>query len=190
VMPSPGTTELNPNTVVTVVFDRPVVPLVALGSQGELPNPLTFVPAVRGQGEWLNTSIYQFRADDGFLPATLYKARVAAGLTDTTGGVLEEDYTWEFSTTKPAILLVRPRSDFAYVGPTDVISVTFNQPMDHESRWRLKAIPRTLQVSSNGVAEKPQRLRKRWFLCLRNRSLGTRASSRAWTMVRAPGLGP
>ncbi len=140
VMPAPGTDELDPDTAVTVVFDRPVVPLTSIGQQGDLPNPLTFVPPVRGAGEWLNTSIYLFRPQDGFLPATHYKARVAAGLTDTSGGVLPEDYTWEFTTIKPAVLAFRPDDGFSHVGPSDVISVTFNQPMDHASVEELFAL--------------------------------------------------
>ena len=96
VLPAPDSDELDPDTAVTVVFDRPVVPLTAINRQDELPDPLTFVPPVRGEGEWLNTSIYLFRPEEGFLPATQYKARVAAGLTDTSGGILDEDYTWEF----------------------------------------------------------------------------------------------
>jgi uncharacterized protein YfaS (alpha-2-macroglobulin family) len=133
VVPAPGSDELDPDTVVTVVFDRPVVPLTAIQDQAALPQPLTFVPPVRGTGEWLNTSIYLFRPEGGFLPATAYKARIAAGLTDTSGGVLEEDYTWEFTTFRPAVRNVSPPNRFQYVGPTDVISMTFNQPMDHAS---------------------------------------------------------
>jgi len=133
VMPAPDGDELDPDTTVTVVFDRPVVPLTAINRQEELPDPLTFVPPVRGEGEWLNTSIYLFRPEEGLAPATHYKARVAAGLTDTAGGLLAEDYVWEFTTVRPAILDVQPASRFAYVGPSDVISVTFNQPMDHAS---------------------------------------------------------
>ena len=133
VMPAPNSEELSPDTTVTVVFDRPVVPLTAISQQGELPDPLTFVPPVRGKGEWLNTSIYLFRPEGGFLPGTHYKARVAAGLTDTTGGVLQEDYAWEFNTIRPAVLEFMPTDGFKYAGPTDVFSVTFNQPMDHTS---------------------------------------------------------
>ncbi len=133
VMPAPGSDELDPDMTVTVVFNRPVVPLTAISQQAGLPDPLTFVPPVKGTGEWLNTSIYLFRPTEGFLPATHYKARIAAGLTDTTGGLLAEDYTWEFTTVAPAILSVSPDDAFRYVGPTDVISVTFNQPMDHAS---------------------------------------------------------
>ncbi len=133
VMPAAGSEDLDPDTVLTVVFDRPVVPLTAINRQDELPQPLTLMPPVQGQGEWLNTSVYLFRPAEGLLPATDYKARVAAGLTDTTGAVLAEDYTWEFSTLEPAVLQFWPPNGFQHVGPTEAITVTFNQPMDHVS---------------------------------------------------------
>lgn len=133
VQPTPDANELDPDTLVTVVFNRPVVPLASISQQAALPSPLTFMPPVRGEGEWLNTSIYVFRPTEGLLPATEYQARIAAGLTDTTGSVLEEDYVWTFSTLRPAILATWPEDTFKYMGPTDAISVTFNQPMDHAS---------------------------------------------------------
>jgi len=117
VMPAPDSEELDPDTTITVVFDRPIVPLTALNRQGELPDPLTLVPPVRGKGEWLNTSIYLFRPAEGLAPATHYKARVAAGLTDTTGGLLAEDYVWEFTTIRPAVVEFWPYNKFAYVSP-------------------------------------------------------------------------
>jgi uncharacterized protein YfaS (alpha-2-macroglobulin family) len=133
VVPAPTSEDVDPDTTVTVVFNRPVVPLSAISRQGELPDPLTFTPPVRGEGRWLNTSIYQFSPEEGLQPATQYKARVASGLVDTAGGILAEDYTWEFATIRPAVLNVSPVDRFEYVGPSDVISVTFNQPMDHVS---------------------------------------------------------
>jgi uncharacterized protein YfaS (alpha-2-macroglobulin family) len=133
VVPAPSTQDVDTDTTVTVVFDRPVVPLTSVDEQAGLPDPLTFTPPVSGKGEWLNTSIYTFHPEGGLLPATRYKARVAAGLTDTTGGVLAEDYAWEFTTLRPAVLQFEPMMNFAYVGPSGVISATFNQPMDHNS---------------------------------------------------------
>lgn len=133
VQPAPGASDLAPDTQVTVVFNRPVVPLTAIASQAGLPDPLTFMPPVRGQGEWLNSAIYVFRPTDSFLPATEYQARVASGLADVTGSVLEVDYTWNFATLRPAVLEVSPSNRFQYVGPTEPVSITFNQPMDHAS---------------------------------------------------------
>jgi uncharacterized protein YfaS (alpha-2-macroglobulin family) len=133
VQPASDTTDVGTDARIMVVFDQPVVPLRAIGQQGELPDPLTFMPPVTGRSEWLNTSIYLFTPDRGLQPATEYTARVAAGLTDTLGGVLAEDYTWRFATLRPAVLGSDPPSGFDFLDPTGPISVTFNQPMDHAS---------------------------------------------------------
>ena len=118
---------------VIVAFNRPVVPLTSVGAQGDLPHPLRFDPPVNGRGEWLNTSIYAFHPTQGFLPATRYQARVTAGLGDTTGGELADDHVWSFTTKLPAVIETLPFDGAVYVAPTQVISVTFNQPMDHAS---------------------------------------------------------
>jgi len=141
VQPAEDTAEIAADATVTVLFNRPVVPLTTAGGtvgdrsqqEGSLPQPLTFVPPVRGQGEWLNTSIYVFTPDKGFEPATTYKARVAAGLADTTGGVLADDFTWEFTTVMPAVVATHPDADTVYVSTEPVIHVAFNQLMDHKS---------------------------------------------------------
>lgn len=133
VQPAPGSADVAPDTSVTVVFNRPVVPLTAIGDQAGLPDPITFTPPVQGTGEWLNTSIYRFHPEGGFLPATLYIARVAAGLSDTSGSPLAEDYTWTFTTQRPLLLRWTPGTEEQHIGPNAVISMTFNQPMDHAS---------------------------------------------------------
>jgi len=131
VQPADGADEVAADAVVTVLFNRPVVPLTAIEDQDNLPQPLTFVPPVAGTGEWLNTSIYLFTPNEGFEPATTYKARVAEGLTDTTGGVLAEDFTWEFTTVMPAVVASHPGANTIYVSPRPTIYLAFNQPMDH-----------------------------------------------------------
>ncbi len=148
VQPAPDSDDIAPDSSVTVVFNRPVVPLTAIGNQDALPAPLTFTPPVRGKGEWLNTSIYRFHPDGGFLPATRYTARIAAGLSDTQGAPLEEDYTWTFTTLRPAVLAWSPRTEAEHIGPNAVISVTFNQPMDRAAVERAF----TLSINNQPVA--------------------------------------
>lgn len=133
VQPADGATEVATDAVVTVLFNRPVVPLLAIEDQAGLPQPLTFDPPVKGKGEWLNTSIYTFKPDEGFEPATTYRARVAASLTDTTGGIMAEDFTWEFTTIMPAVVATYPAQDTIYVSTLPTVCVAFNQPMDHAS---------------------------------------------------------
>ncbi|MBN1641874.1 MAG: Ig-like domain-containing protein [Anaerolineae bacterium] len=130
VQPAPGTTEVDTDGAVTVMFNRPVVPLTALEGMAELPDPLVFEPPLAGAGEWLNTSIYVYHPDDGFAPSTTYNVTVPAGLTDTTGGLLAEDYAWSFTTLLPQVVRTLPSDGYPYVAPTQTISITFNQPMD------------------------------------------------------------
>ncbi len=160
VQPADDTEEVATDAVVTVLFNRPVVPLTAIEDQGNLPQPLTFVPPARGTGEWLNTSIYMFTPDEGFDPATTYTARVAAGLADTTGGVLADDFTWEFTTLMPAVVATHPDDDTMYVSTEPTIYVAFNQPMDRasaEAAFQLKnvatgeSVPGTFEWHDEGL---------------------------------------
>ena len=85
-----------------------------------------------GHGEWLNTSIYLFHPD-GLNGGTTYTATIASGLTDVTGGVLAEDYTWQFDTLPPMILSVTPGNGESGVALDGGVEVDFNQPMDAAS---------------------------------------------------------
>jgi len=133
VQPPNDAAQLDPDTVVTVFFNRPVVALTAVDRGPALPQPLLLDPPVPGHGEWLNTSIYVFYPDGGLLPATRYTATIAAGLEDTLGGILAQDYHWSFTTVRPAVNSYTPASGVPVIYLEQVISVTFNQPMDHTS---------------------------------------------------------
>ncbi len=133
VQPIPEAQDVSSDNAVTIVFNRPVAPLTSLEQQSTLPNPLTFDPPVEGEGEWINTAIYRFRPATGFSPATRYKATIAAGLQDVSGGMLKDAYTWYFSTERPRVMSFSPRRNAAYVPVTTTFSITFNQPMDHKS---------------------------------------------------------
>ena len=135
VLPAPDTAAVEVGAVITVMFNRPVVPLTSLEQQAGLPNPLTLDPAVPGTGEWINTSIYVFRPDPqtGLAGGQTYTGRVAAGLGDTTGGILAADYTWQFTVQAPEVVASEPFFNQTDVALTQPISVTFNQPMDRAS---------------------------------------------------------
>ena len=132
VIPAHDTKETEANSTITVMFNRPVVPLMAVSdpTYANLPNPLRFDPAITGTGEWLNTSIYVFTPTEPLAGGTTYTARVLAGLSDTTGGVLATDYIWTFSTQPPKVVWVSPDEDEELVSVDTTISVTFNMPID------------------------------------------------------------
>ncbi len=132
VIPAPGTEEVEAESTITVIFNRPVVPLMAVSdpSYADLPQPLRFDPPLEGSGEWLNTSIYVFTPAESLAGGTTYTAQVEAGLTDTSGGILDEAYEWSFSTQPPHVVWVSPQEDATLVGVDTAIRVEFNMPVD------------------------------------------------------------
>ncbi len=134
VMPEPGARDIPPDTPVTIMFNRPVVPLQLVSAPvADMPVPVVFDPPVEGTGEWVNTSIYVFRPKAGFVPGKTYRATVPAGLSDTTGGVLEEDFSWQFTVEAPYVLFVEPATGSTLVPLTQTVKITFSQPMDRAS---------------------------------------------------------
>ncbi|MBI4314712.1 MAG: Ig-like domain-containing protein, partial [Chloroflexi bacterium] len=130
VLPAPDTQQVEVNSAITVMFNRPVVALGLSGQTGDLPNPLTLDPPVPGTGEWLNTSIFVFHPQKPLAGSVTYRATIKGGLTDTTGGLLKDDFSWTFSTLPPAVVNVEPTYGALDVSLTQPISATFNQPMD------------------------------------------------------------
>ncbi|MCS6844149.1 MAG: Ig-like domain-containing protein [Caldilineales bacterium] len=130
-VPADGSQEVSVDTPITVVFNRPVVPMVGVAELADLPQPLRFDPPVGGQGEWLTTSIYTFRPSQPLAGATSYRVTVPAGLQDTKGGLLAEDYTFTFRTASPMVVGFQPEG--TNIAPTTAITVTFSQPMDRAS---------------------------------------------------------
>ena len=139
VQPADGTQDVATDATVTVMFNRPVVPLSATGASSALPRLLTegnfTPPGVSGEGKWLNTSIYTFKPTEGhsFVPGTSYRLRIAAGLTDTGGASLPQDYAWQFATELPKAVGFECSDPQQFVGPSPTVTVTFNMTMDRDS---------------------------------------------------------
>ena len=131
VVPADGSIDVESDGIITVMFNRPVVPLTTISLPGaELPHPLAFDPPIEGSGEWLNTSIYVFTPSESLAGGTLYSGRVNAGLTDTTGGLLAEDFVWRFTTFPPEVVWVTPHEDEEQVTPDSTVVVQFNQKVN------------------------------------------------------------
>lgn len=159
VLPEPETANAAVDSVITVMFNRPVVPLTDLANQAALPNPLVLSPAVEGQGEWLNTSIYVFRPSRPLAGGQTYTGRVPAGLNDVTGGTLAAEYVWEFSVTAPSVVSSEPAFAATNLPLTTPITITFNQPMDRastEAAFQVSGpagvVPGAFRWSADGLA--------------------------------------
>lgn len=132
VQPADETSEVTVDSDILVQFSRPMVPLTALDALDDSP-PFAVEPPVPGTGKWLNTAIYTFRPAKSLAPATRYRVTVPQSTADVDGNSLPADHAWTFTTTLPAVVTVYPRDNSRFVGPSDTITVTFNQPMDRPS---------------------------------------------------------
>jgi uncharacterized protein YfaS (alpha-2-macroglobulin family) len=135
VVPAPGSNDVEADSRITVIFNRPIVPLTAVSdpAYGSLPQPLSIDPPAQGAGEWLNTSIYAFTPDEDLAGGTRYSVVVERGLEDTTGGVLDQDYSWSFNTQPPQVVWVSPPEGDDLVDVDSSVEVEFNMNVDPES---------------------------------------------------------
>lgn len=133
VLPDAGTQDVATDAVITVIFNRPVVPLGSVEDMANLPDPLTIIPEVPGVGEWLNTAIYTFTPDPAWAGGTMYEVVIDAGLEAVDGATLPSTYGWTFSTEMPRVIGVIPEDASGAVPLDQTIQMTFNQPMDQAS---------------------------------------------------------
>jgi uncharacterized protein YfaS (alpha-2-macroglobulin family) len=141
--PADKATEVENTAVITVIFNRPVTPLVIAEQQEDLPNPMRITPAVPGKGEWVSTSVYVYRPETVLAGATTYTVTVKSGLKDVTGEVvLPEDYNWSFATMAPGVDSfwmngypwdVNPQNGRANIPLNQGFTIKFRQPMDQAS---------------------------------------------------------
>lgn len=132
-LPSEGASDVPTNTIVTLTFNRPMIPLTALSNQPDPARWVTISPAVAGHWVWLGTSAVGFRADTGFLPATAYTVAAKAGWPDANGVAMQAGTAAHFTTLRPSILSVEPVNGENKVGIDAPIVVRFNMPLDHAS---------------------------------------------------------
>ena len=103
VFPIADAEDVDSTTNITVIFNHPVVPITIQEEQSSLPQPIELSPQVKGQGQWVNSSVYVFQPDPALLSGIRYTIRVGAGLKDTNGDALDQSYVSQFTTRTPAV---------------------------------------------------------------------------------------
>jgi uncharacterized protein YfaS (alpha-2-macroglobulin family) len=130
--PSDQVSDVPVDNPITVSFNRPVIALESPSAAAATPDPLVISPSVAGAGEWINTAIFRFKPSEGLAASTTYTVVVKAGLEDTMGSALVEDYVFSFRTVDPTILNWLPENNLM-VGVESPVTVTFSMPMDRPS---------------------------------------------------------
>jgi hypothetical protein len=146
--PSNGATEVATDSQIVVAFNRPVVPLMGIEEQADLPQLLTFTPPVDGQGEWLNTSMYAFRPTLGLAGATAYEVTVAP-VTAVGGEKLDAPVIFGFTTAAPIVVDSQPQGNQA--APDAAVRIAFSQPMDRASSEAAFSLTRKGGEAEDGV---------------------------------------
>jgi len=141
VFPAADAKDVSANSAITVIFNRPVVPLMIVEDQSQLPQPLKFEPEVDGKGEWINTSVFSFQPANGLQGGATYKVTVDPNLQDVIkASHLKSSYQWSFSTSAPAIEMLEissgqanPPDNYRSVLLDTFFTIRFLQPMDKSS---------------------------------------------------------
>lgn len=130
-LPEDGAGDVPVDQPITVIFNRPMVPLGTSETMASFPSPITFTPDVEGTGEWINTSIYQFTPSIALAAGTQYTVAAVPNLTAIDGATLPEGGAqFTFSTGLPAVVEVLPRADARGVELAASVQITFNVPVD------------------------------------------------------------
>lgn len=140
VIPAPETNEIEVDSDVTIIFNRPVVPLSSIAEQPNYPAPLTFFPEAVGTGRWINASIYTFSPNPAFSGGTQYQVVVNSGLEGADGAILNEDYVFSFTTALPIVENVTVTNSETAIALDPTFTVNFSQPMDRNTQNGIRLI--------------------------------------------------
>jgi uncharacterized protein YfaS (alpha-2-macroglobulin family) len=115
------------NTEITIVFNRPMVPLTTLEYLEAKAVPVEIYPQTEGRFKWISTNILQFVPKERLLRSTNYKVRIKPGFV-SLDGLPVPPKEFQFQTRKLRYLKLTSGS-ILYNQP---ISIYFNQPVDLE----------------------------------------------------------
>lgn len=136
-IPVPGSTMIGKDSKITIVFDRPMIPLSQV--QGEFAKdamyewPVAISPAVKGRWRWLSTVAREFIPEKSLTEGTKYTVTVPKGIASVAGDKTEEEFTWSFETARPEVVVTEPAEGSALAGPATVLTLVFNREVDVKS---------------------------------------------------------
>ncbi|OIO48437.1 MAG: hypothetical protein AUJ34_03115 [Parcubacteria group bacterium CG1_02_41_12] len=123
--------EANENSEITIVFNRPMVPLTTLDELEAGDIPVEITPQTEGRFKWAGTRTLQFIPKDTLIASANYTAKVKEGFISMDNLPLEP-FEYSFTTRHLRLEYVQDKS-LVYSQP---MVVKYNQPVDLD---RMKA---------------------------------------------------
>jgi len=119
------------DTEITIIFNRPMVPLTTLGYLEEKDVPVEITPYTEGRFKWITTRNLQFIPKERLIRSSHYKVKIKSGLVSMDNLEVKGAET-EFITRKLRYLNLT-QGETVYNQP---ISIYFNQSVDLERTKR------------------------------------------------------
>lgn len=119
--------EANENSDITIVFNRPMVPLSTLDVLEEQEIPVEISPKTKGKFKWIGTATLQFIPESHLIASQNYEVTVKSDFV-SMDGLRIKDFDHKFVTRKL-------RYEMIHDGQTvynQAILINFNQPVDLE----------------------------------------------------------
>lgn len=130
--------ESHEDSEITIVFNRPMVPLTTLSQQEEVELPITITPKTPGRFKWISTRNLQFVPETTLIPSSNYTVEIRSGLYSMDGLPIAP-VTHSF-VTRP--LRYEYMSD-EQVGYRSPMIIAFNQPVDIEATKKQISVSRS-----------------------------------------------
>ncbi len=140
--------EAEPATAISIIFNRPMIPLTTLSEAETIQVPVTITPATPGKFKWISTRTLQFIPDHTLWGSAHYSVAIGSDFVSVEGlSIPSKTYTF---TTKQL------RLDHATTDTilnTQPIEVQFNEPVDLAKTTReIKVTNTTTRTSVPFVA--------------------------------------
>ena len=132
------------DTEITIVFNRPMVPLTTLDSLDTSNIPIEIIPKTKGRFKWTSTRNLQFIPDERLTRSSNYTVRVDSSLTSVDGLALKEAYTHTFITRPLRYQSYESHYDIGLIHYNNPLKIYFNQPVN------LKETKNRIRVTQNG----------------------------------------
>lgn len=132
IFPNEGN-EIDTNSNITIVFNRPIVPLSIVDIMDDVDLPITITPKTEGRFKWIGTNTLQFIPAKGLVSSSNYKVQINKGF-NSADGVKVDGITRSFKTKTLRYESVMDfnalKSSFNQVMYKNPVFVRFNQNFD------------------------------------------------------------